>query len=231
MTLYAWLMLGSLIGPLLLSFDKKVEFYKTWPALFAGILVNGIFFIAWDAWFAVNGIWSFNPAYVWDVRIMHLPIEEISFFVVVPYCSVFIYACCKAYFKDDFLKPYVSGLNFFFIGLTGILLLVYHDRDYTFYNCLFAFVLLLVQHILLPMHYMTYFWMAYIIHLIPFLLVNGVLTAKPIVLYNPSEIIGWRIYTIPVEDTIYALTCLLLPIVVYEFLLRKNQVLGDNIDK
>ena len=192
MTLYAWLMLGSLLGPLILSFDKKVAFYKTWPALFAGILVNGIFFIAWDAWFTVNGIWSFNSNYVWSPRFMHLPLEEISFFIVVPYCSVFIYACCKAYIKDDFLKPFVSWINLFAIAVTGTLLIVFHERDYTFYNCLFAFVLLIMQHLWFPKYYMAYFWMAYLIHLIPFFIVNGVLTAKPVVIYNPFEIMGWR---------------------------------------
>lgn len=65
---------------------------------------------------------------------------------------------------------------------------------------------------------MGYFWMAYFIHLIPFFIVNGVLTAKPVVLYHAEEIIGPRIYTIPIEDSIYALTCLLIPITVIEFI-------------
>lgn len=71
---------------------------------------------------------------------------------------------------------------------------------------------------------MGYFWMAYFIHLIPFLIVNGVLTATPVVLYNPNEITGFRIYTIPIEDTVYALTCLLLPITVMEYYLEKRKM-------
>jgi lycopene cyclase domain-containing protein len=65
---------------------------------------------------------------------------------------------------------------------------------------------------------MGYFWMAYFIHLIPFFIVNGVLTAKPVVLYHAAEIIGPRLYTIPIEDSVYALTCLLLPITIIEFI-------------
>jgi lycopene cyclase domain-containing protein len=68
--------------------------------------------------------------------------------------------------------------------------------------------------------------MAYFVHLIPFLLVNGVLTGavtpEPVVGYNANEIIGLRIYTIPIEDTIYAFTCLLIPITVMEYLLNKK---------
>jgi lycopene cyclase domain-containing protein len=75
---------------------------------------------------------------------------------------------------------------------------------------------------------MGYFWFAYLVHLIPFLLVNGVLTGavtpEPVVFYNATEIIGLRIVTIPIEDTIYALTCLLIPITVMEYLLNRNKV-------
>jgi len=72
---------------------------------------------------------------------------------------------------------------------------------------------------------MGYFWFAYFVHLIPFFIVNGVLTGavtpNPVVWYNPEEIIGLRIVSIPIEDTIYALTCLLIPISVLEYLKTK----------
>lgn len=218
MSLYAWLMIGSLTGPLLLSFDKKVSFYKWWPALLAGILVNGIFFILWDSWFTKEGIWSFNPLYVAPYRWLLLPIEEWSFFAVIPYCSVFIYACCKAYLKDDLFKRLTNTFNLSFLFLLLMALFFYHEQRYTFYNSLFAFVLLLIHQFYLKKSYMGYFWMAYFIHLIPFFIVNGVLTAKPVVLYHAAEIIGPRLYTIPIEDSVYALTCLLLPITIIEFI-------------
>jgi lycopene cyclase domain-containing protein len=224
MSLYAWLMLGSLAGPLLLSFDKKVSFYKWWPALFAGIIVNGVFFILWDSWFTREGIWSFNPQYVADYRWLLLPLEEWSFFIVIPYCSIFIYACCKAYLKDDFFRKISAKLNWFALILLAFTILIYHAHRYTFYNSIFAFLLLLFHQFYLKKNYLGYFWMAYFIHLIPFFIVNGVLTAKPVVIYNSLEIIGPRFYTIPIEDSIYALTCLLLPITVMEYIFQiKNQ--------
>lgn len=217
MSLYAWLMIGSLAGPILLSFDKKVSFYKWWPALFLGILINGVFFILWDSWFTSEGIWSFNPMYVAPYRWLLLPLEEWCFFIVIPYCSVFIYACCKVYVKDDFLKKLVSTFNISFIFILLIAIVFFNEQRYTFYNSIFAVVLLIIHQFYLKKSYMGYFWMAYFIHLIPFFIVNGVLTAKPVVIYHAAEIIGPRIYTIPIEDSIYALTCLLLPITVIEF--------------
>jgi hypothetical protein len=51
---------------------------------------------------------------------------------------------------------------------------------------------------------------------------TGAVTPEPVVGYNTNEIIGLLIYTIPIEDTIYAFTCLLIPITVMEYLLNKK---------
>ena len=56
--------------------------------------------------------------------------------------------------------------------------------------------------------------------LIPFLIINGFLTGSfsetPIVNYNPNQIIGLRIFNIPIEDTMYSLLMLLIVIAIYE---------------
>jgi len=107
MSLYAWLMVVSFVGPFALSFDKKVAFYKWFKPLFIGIGLNALLFILWDGWFTRAGVWGFNNLYVWQYRFNDLPIEEWSFFVVVPFASVFIYACLKAYFSDNFLSHWL----------------------------------------------------------------------------------------------------------------------------
>jgi lycopene cyclase domain-containing protein len=221
MSLYAWLMLASFIGPIALSFDQKVAFYKSWPGLFLGIALNGAIFIIWDGWFARTGVWGFNNDYVWAARINDLPIEEWLFFFVVPYASVFIYACLKAYIKTPPLEKYKHQITLFFMVFTFILALFNTQKAYTFYNCLIASLLLTIHYLYFKTDWMGYFWLAYVMHLIPFFIVNGILTGiatpEPVVWYNNDENLGLRIFTIPLEDTIYALTCLLLPVTVMEW--------------
>jgi lycopene cyclase domain-containing protein len=78
----------------------------------------------------------------------------------------------------------------------------------------------------LKKEWMGYFWLAYFVHLIPFFIVNGILTGmattSPIVWYNNAETLGVRIFTIPIEDAVYALTCLLLPVTIMEWIIEKK---------
>ncbi len=57
--------------------------------------------------------------------------------------------------------------------------------------------------------------------LIPFFIVNGVLTGSGIenevVWYNDAENIGIRLFTIPLEDSAYAFSMLLFNLVLFKF--------------
>ena len=94
-----FLILGcTLAGPLLLSFDRKVAFYKKWKRLFPAMVLPAVFYVAWDIYFTSKGVWSFNEAYITGAKLFNLPVEELLFFFVVPYCAVFIYECIRCYF-------------------------------------------------------------------------------------------------------------------------------------
>ena len=210
----------TILFPFLLSFDKKVAFYKWWLGLFIGIFVNLVLFVLWDTWFTQTGVWRFNPTYVWPFRMLLLPIEEWLFFIVVPYCSIFIYACLKAYTSDKWWQSKTNFFNYLFIVFCLLSIALFSTKTYTVVNFSIALVVLLYQQFIGKGAYMGYFWMAYFVHLIPFFIVNGVLTGfvtpEPVVIYSETEIIGIRLGTIPIEDGIYALTCLLLPITILE---------------
>ena len=98
MPIYLYLDLLVIAFPLLLSFDKKVAYFKTWKYLFPAILIIGAFFVLWDMQFTRMNIWSFNQKYLLGIYMYNLPIEEVLFFIVVPFSCVFIYEVLKAYF-------------------------------------------------------------------------------------------------------------------------------------
>ncbi len=222
MSLYGQLLLASIAGPLLLSFDKKVAFYKQWKYLFPAILVSGVIFIFKDILFAQNGVWSFNPAFTGSINWYGLPLEEWLFFLVVPYCCLFIYEVLNTYFPHNGMVKSAPTLALILGSLLIVLGLYFYPKWYTGGYFLFTgVVLLLIRHWFSP-KFLANFFRAYMVSLIPFLLVNGVLTAMPVVMYNSSQILNIRIYTIPIEDTIYCLSMLLIPAAIFEKLKSKS---------
>lgn len=212
-------MLLSLAGPLALSFDKKVAFYKKWKFLFPSMILPAIFYIVWDMIFTKNGVWSFNINYITGLKLYNLPIEEVMFFFVVPYCCVFIYECIRCYFPNITTAAFSIRLLWtlaFFLLVVGTF---NHERAYTFYTFIFAAIFL--SFILFMkrndwVFHTTAFLLAYAIILIPFLIVNGLLTSIPVVLYNDHENLAIRLHTIPVEDIFYGMLLVLMNVVGYE---------------
>ncbi len=222
MHIYLYLNLFTLFFPLVLSFDKRVRFVQYWPALFPAILLSGLLFIFWDEAFTRMGVWGFNPDYLTGIYLGSLPLEEVLFFVTVPYATVFIYECLNHYVKRDYLAPYAGGIT---AVLAAVLLAVAFfnlEKMYTAVTFLLLPVLLGVHYRLFGTRVLGRFYAAYLVHLIPFLLVNGVLTALPIVWYNNDQNLSLRISTIPVEDTMYSMLLLLLNITIYEGLKRNG---------
>lgn len=216
MSLYFWLMIGSIAGPFLLSFDKKVHFYTRWKALFPAIAIVAVCFIVWDQVFTEEGIWGFNPRYLSGIYLMDLPIEEVLFFFLVPYACVFIYEVLIAYFPKLDLTTVGKALAFA-ITLAGLVFGSMHlDNWYTSSACILSAILTIGIFFIQRVKWYGNFAFAFLIANIPFLIVNGVLTGavtpEPIVWYSAEHIMGPRIITIPVEDIFYNYS-MLLPIV------------------
>lgn len=217
--LYLYLNLFTISLPLLLSFDKKVAFYKSWKQLFPAIVLMAVIFILWDALFNYYNIWAFNDKYLIGSRLLGLPIEEWMFFFTVPYACVFIYACLVAYLKTDPLKnlhrPFLFGLSFLLLLVAAF----HYDRLYTSITFV-ATAILLLYNLKKRRPWLSMFLLSYFVTLLPFVFVNGILTGSyiqdQVVWYNPAHNLNLRILTIPVEDSIYNLLMLLLTVQLFE---------------
>ncbi|MEL6811553.1 MAG: lycopene cyclase domain-containing protein [Bacteroidota bacterium] len=220
--LYLWLNLGSFIVPFLFSFHPRLQFYKKWKSFFVGILIMMAVFIPWDIAFTNQGFWGFNDAYITGYKFLNLPIEEWLFFICIPYACIFThYSLLELFPKMKLTKRAVEVI---YVTLTSILVVTLwytYDRWYTFVNFSYAIIVLgLVYNY--RRHLFQTFFLTYLVILIPFFIVNGVLTGTGIedqvVWYNNVENLGIRMLTIPVEDTIYNLGMLLTVFLVTEIL-------------
>lgn len=189
------------------SFHHKIKFNRHFGAFIKASLLVGFVFVLWDIWFTRHGVWWFNYRYLIGFKISELPIEEIMFFICIPFSCVFTYFCLDKFFKLDW-KPQSEKI---FVTITSILFvaiaLFYHDRIYTFVTFLTSSVSLLLLYFVLKIKWMGKATVIYLLLMPGFLSVNGILTGtgldSPIVNYNPQNFIGFRILTIPIEDVFY----------------------------
>ena len=224
---YALLLLLSISIPLIRSFEKRVAFHRKWPHLFKGIFVMMLLFIPWDIIFTRMGVWSFNYSYVSGFYFMDLPVEEWLFFVFITYCCVFVYEVLR-YFFPRFHYPKTVYTLTVILGLFALVVaLMNTHRSYTFVVMYLSSILLFWQ--IFTKSYKTWlshFYLMFFISLVPFFIVNGVLTSLPVVSYNNAENLAIRLWTIPFEDSFYFLSMMFITLMVYEYSIawRKGKV-------
>jgi len=209
----------SFIFPFLFSLTEKFDFKKHWKSFFIANLFTASIYIVWDSIYTKIGVWGFDPQYVLGIYIFNLPIEEILFFVCIPYASLFTYYCFQKYiFKrihwDLEVLWTIFGLLFALLGL------VYRTKYYTSFAFFSCAIIFLMARYLRSIRFVE-FLMFYAVILLPFFLVNGILTGsflnRIVVFYNDSENLGFRLGTIPFEDVFYGMGMLLLNILLFEY--------------
>ena len=215
---YLILNLFTISGPLLLSFDKKVAFYKEWRFFILAMLPTSAAYILWDIIATHTGVWKFNEQYLLGSFIGNLPLEEYMFFLVVPYACLFIYACIKAYFPNLTHKPAHNVITAIVIVLSALAQIKAPGHAYTWSTFgLLGITFITLQALKFTQH-LTYLITAWAIALIPMAFVNGILTGNPVLIYDDSENLAIRIGTIPFEDFFYNLLYMTWMISLYEWL-------------
>lgn len=218
----------TIIIPFIFSFHPKLNFHKNWNAFFPAVVITGVIFIAWDMYFTSLGVWGFNEQYLLGLEIYNLPLEEVLFFFCIPYACVFTYHCLDIFLGNPLKgKPENIFTLVLIIGLLGFGLFHY-DRLYTVTTFLSFAVLLAIAKWVLKINWLGKFYLIYMILLLPFFLVNGVLTGigleEPVVWYNENEYMGYRMGTITVEDTFYGMELILLNLLIYKYILSRRKI-------
>lgn len=228
---YTYLLINffTIIVCFIFSFHHKIKFNRHFKAFILASSIVALFFIIWDIWFTKIGVWWFNDKYLLGLRIVNLPIEEILFFICIPFSCIFTYFCLDKFFRLDW-KPEMEKIFVIFSILTLIILALYcNNRIYPFMTFLTTAISLFVLYFILNARWIGKASFIYLILMPGFLGVNGILTGtgldSPIVNYNPEHFLGIRILTIPIEDTVYGYEMILWNIFLFQKFKRKETAL------
>ncbi len=212
-----------LLGPIAASFEKRVHFVTKWRLAFPAIALAALPYIIWDA-LVTGRHWNFNPAYILGFSPFGLPIEEILFFLTIPFASLFMWEVISSYIpKQEATNKGTVGV-FRGLLLAGIILYAQGQKEYT----AFAFGALgivgilddILQVKLIPQKRTLLYILTVTVCNGIF---NGYLTYRPVVIYNNTYNLGIRLGTIPVEDFCYGLSLILLATIFYELLKKKYE--------
>jgi lycopene cyclase domain-containing protein len=96
-----FILLGvCLIIPLIKSFSPEIDFYSKPARLVLAILIPFFIFISWDIYATSKEHWYFNSNYITGISLFGLPVEEIMFFIVIPFCGIFTWESVKYFMKN-----------------------------------------------------------------------------------------------------------------------------------
>jgi lycopene cyclase domain-containing protein len=195
------------------------------PALFS-ILTISTPYIIWD-FFVTNVWWSFNERYIVGLRVWSLPIEELFFFLTVPWSCLVLWVNLERYFSAK-LSMKVEAV-FFLIGLVICYQGALQNWNYTFLIGFLVSAFSLWSAI-------NDFWLSnfrsfmYIFLVVIFTLIfNGYLTARPIVTYNLEVMSGVKVMTIPIEDFGYGIVLVGSVAMLYDFFKLKLSFITSHL--
>ncbi|SFW83439.1 lycopene cyclase domain-containing protein [Chitinophaga sancti] len=218
--------ISAIIVPLIASFHPRIRYYQQWGMAFTSLLISGLLFIIWDIYFTHAGVWGFNQDYLLGMQLFNLPVEEILFFLCIPYACMFSYHCLLTLWPHASVPRQAANyISWLLISGGLITAIAFYNNSYT---C--ATFLLLVLFILYvrKKSWTGQFYLCYGIMLLPFVIINGILTgswiAAPIVWYNSNEIIGLRLLTIPIEDVFYGLILIGSQVALYEGFQKNRRI-------
>jgi lycopene cyclase domain-containing protein len=225
--LYLLLDLSVIFFPFVLSFDKKVNYVSDWKFVLYSLIIIAVPFLVHDYFFTEMGVWGFNPDYLTGFYLLNLPIEEVLFFIVVPFACLFIYRCCQEYFGH--LKLTVFNTIYYSLALVYSLAVLCYGFG-AWYSTLVSIttIILLLYLFVFKSSVSRFIPLATFLSLIPFFLMNSVLTGyftdSPVVWYDNTENLSLRWGTIPYEDILYSFILVAMNILVFDFFKNRKSM-------
>ncbi len=222
MYLYLYINLAIILGPLLISFDRrKINYYSKIRSVALSMLCVSTVFIAWDILATSRGHWSFNSLYLVGPRLFGLPFEEILFFITVPFSCLFAYEALAYFLKEA--KPVQMGKLPLIAGLAlAVSSIAFMSKEYTFLAVLSVGIGVIVAYKLArDIFFSKLYWSYIVLTFLFFLVFNYLLTSLPIVEYSNHAISGLRVSTIPIEDFMFNFSMLTLYLAIHLSVDRK----------
>lgn len=182
-------------------FTTRFQFIRDW---WKPILVSSIIYCIWDLIFSNLGIWGFNKNYILGIELSGFPLEEILWFPIIAYCSIYIYAIRTRIKSSEYNYLLGKVLTIIFGLIMLLLFIINYTELYTSFSSWVGLSIILLYYIFKKQEQLYTFSLSFLIIMIPMILADGLLTGmftlEPVIIYNSQEFSGIRLISIPIED-------------------------------
>jgi len=165
----------------------------------------------------------FNEKYILGVTIANLPVEELLFFISVPFACLYTWEMIQLNLT---LKTYSFDRVVYaalFILLVAAVVLFLSGLEYTGLVFLFLSVGIIIDLLMGTRLILQNRFYLFVLFIVLFTLIfNGYLTWRPVVIYGETYQLGFRIFTIPVEDFLYGISLIHLNAIIYDKIKQLN---------
>lgn len=213
---YLLIDLGILLFTVILFSIKQLDFARNSKFIILAVLINVFVFSVPTEFLTRLKVIVFNPPYLTGLTLWELPVEELLLSLVLPLCGLSVYLFLNARFPDNTSEKYSLAVSNIMLGICIAMLYFGHQKLYTVFTFAFLLVFLLYIEYVNKLRFMYKFYRAYLVTLVPFYLVHGVITSLPVLQYNSAETLNFNLFHIPFESHFYFMAMLLLSIYLFE---------------
>ncbi len=211
-------------GPLLFGAMRPFYFINRWKYTIVPILIPALFFLIWDS-IVADSHWHFNSKYVLGITFFNLPIEEILFFISVPFACLFTWEMIirRAEEKEIMWINKIHRYLYLLIPI-GIWFFI-SGKHYTGLAISFLGIAVLLDQLLnTNLILQKRFYLFLLLVLFFTLVFNGYLTWRPVVTYAIEYQLNFRIFTIPIEDFVYGTALIFMNTSIYQNIINKKDI-------
>ena len=213
---YLLVNLGLLLFSGLVFSNRQINFAGQSKFIILAVLINVFAFSVPTEFLTQLKVVVFNPPYLSGMTLWELPIEELLLSLLLPFSGIAIYLFLNVRYKDNSLEKYSLALSNMMLGVCIAMLYFGHQKLYTLFTFSILLVFLLYIEYVNKIRFMYKFYRAFLVSLLLFYTVYGILTSIPVIQYTTEETLNFNFSHIPFESHFYYMSMLLLSIYLYE---------------
>jgi lycopene cyclase domain-containing protein len=208
--------LGLLLFSVLVFSNKHLNFAGQSKFIILAVLINVFTFSVPTEFLTQLKVIVFNPPYLSGMTLWELPAEELLLSMLLPLSGLAVYLFLNRRFPDNSMEKYSLALSNIMLGICIAMLYFGYQKLYTVFTFSILLVFLLYIEYVNKIRFMYQFYRAFLVSLVLFYIVYGILTSVPVIQYTTEETLNFNLAQIPFESHFYFMSMLLLSIYLFE---------------